>query len=405
MAKKALEGIKVVEFSWVVAGPQVGIYLAHYGATVIRIESARRIDPARASMPYKDNIVGINRCGPYDFFNSGKLGMTLDLSNPKGIEVAKRLVAWGDIVGENFAPGVIERMGLGYEELKKVKPDIIMYSSSNLGQTGPEARHPGLGALLVAYAGFTHFTGWPDRKPVQPFGFYTDFPAPRFTLIALLAALDYRRRTGKGQYLDVSQIEAGIHFLAPMVMDYTVNNRVQGRNGNRCPYAAPHGAYPCQGEDRWCAIAVFSDEEWKTFVEVMGSPPWAIEEKWSTLLSRKQNEDELDQWIGEWTKVLTAEDVMAKLQAAGVSAGVVKNAVDIVDDPQLAFRHYFWEVDHPEMGMHYYDGAGGFALSKTPEQVSQPSPLLGQHTEYVCREILHMSDDEFIDLLNQGVFE
>ncbi|MFC1954070.1 CaiB/BaiF CoA transferase family protein [Chloroflexota bacterium] len=405
MAKQALEGLKVVDFGWVIAGPQVGIYFAHHGATVIRVESMHRVDVTRTSMPYKDNKPGINRCGVFDFFNSNKLGMGLNLSHPRGVEVAKRLVAWGDVVGENFAPGVMRKLGLNYEELKKVRPDIIMYSSSNLGQTGPEAGQPGLGVQLVSYSGFTSLTGWPDRMPVQPYGVYTDFPAPRLTVAAVLAALEYRRRTGKGQYLDISQMEAGIHFLAPAVMDYAVNRRVQTRNGNRCDYAAPHGAYPCKGDDRWCAIAVFSDEEWAALRQVMGNPGWARAAKLATLRGRKKHEDELDERLAQWTKDSMAEEVMEKLQAASVPAGVVKNAADIQDDPQLAYRHYFWSIEHPEIGMHHYDSAGGCILSKTPEEVEMPSPLLGQHTEYICREILGMSDAEFIDLLTQGVFE
>lgn len=404
MAKHAFEGLKLVDFCWVAAGPIVGLYLAHHGATVVRIESMRRPDIIRAVSPYKDNKPGINRSGNWDFFNSGKLGMSLDLSHPRGLEIAKRLVAWGDVVGENFAPGVINRLGLGYDELRKIKPDIIMYSSSNLGQTGPEARQPGYGVHLVSYSGFTYLTGWPDRVSTQPYGAYTDFIAPRFLLTAVLAAIDYRRRTGKGQYLDISQLEVGVHFIAPVTMDYMVNKRVQTRAGNKCPYAAPHQAYPCQGDDRWCAIGVFNDEEWNALCRVMGNPDWAEKPEFATLLARKRNEDELNERVGEWTRNFTAEELMERLQAVGVPAGVVKNAADVQDDPQLAHRHFFWQLEHPEIGMHNYEGPG-FILSKTPTEIKSPSPLMGQHTEYVCREILGMSDEEFIDLLSQGVLE
>ena len=404
MAKQALEGLKVVDFCWAVAGPIIGLYLAHHGATVIRIESMRRVDICRVTAPYKDNKPGINRSGTFPAFNSNKFGMALNLSHPKGIEVAKRLAAWSDIAGENFTPGVIERLGLSYDELKKVKPDIIMYSSSNLGQTGPEAAQPGYGHHLVSYSGFTHLTGWPDRMSTQPYGAYTDFVAPRFLVAAILAAVDYHRRTGKGQYLDLSQLETGIHFMAPVIMDYTVNKRVETRDGNRCPYAAPHGAYPCQGDDRWCAIGVFSDGEWNALCQVMGNPEWTKEATFATLLSRKENEEELNERLGEWTRNFTAEEVMEKLQAAGVPAGVVKNAADIQDDPQLAYRHYFWQLEHPEIGKHYCEAAG-FTLSKTPTEIRMPAPLLGQHTESVCREMLGMSDEEFVDLFNQDVFE
>ena len=404
MAKQALEGLKVVDFCWAAAGPIVGLYLAHHGATVVRIESMRRFCLTRSSQPYKDNKPGINRSAFFTIYNSNKLGVSLNLSHPKGVEVAKRLVAWGDIAGENFTPGVMDRLGLGYGDLKKVKPDIIMFSSCNLGQTGPEATQPGLGAHLVGYAGFTHLTGWPDRPPVQPYAAYTDYLGPRFLVAALLAAVDYRRRTGKGQYLDLSQLEIGVHHIAPVIMDYTVNRRIETRDGNRYPYAAPHGAYPCQGNDRWCAIGVFNDEEWNALCQAMGNPEWTKEAKFATLLGRKENEEELNERLGEWTRSFTAEEVMEELQAAGVPAGVVKNAADILDDPQLAHRHYFWQLEHPEIGVHSCE-AEGFTLSKTPTEIRMPAPLLGQHTEYVCREMLGMSDEEFIDLFNQGVFE
>ncbi len=404
MTKKALEGLKVAEFSWVVAGAIVGLYLAQHGATVIRIESVHRPDTIRTIPPYKDNKPGINRAVVYTSVNSGKFGMSLNLSHPKGIEIAKRLVAWSDVVGENFAPGAMKRRGLDYEELRKIKPDIIMYSSSNLGQTGPEAARAGYGMHVVGYSGLSHITGWPDRVPAQPFMAYNDFLAPRFQVAAVLAAVDYRRRTGKGQYLDISQLEAGVHFMSPVALDYTVNKRIWTRDGNRCPYAAPHGAYPCQGDERWCAIGVFSDEEWDALCRVMGNPEWVGEAKFATLLGRKENEEELNERLGEWTKNFSAEEVMERLQAAGVSAGVVKNGADIQNDPQSAYRHYLWQLEHPEIGKQYYEAAG-FTLSKTPTDIERPAPILGQHTEYVCREILGMSDTEFVDLFNQGVFE
>ena len=404
MPRQALEGLKVAEFCWVAAGPIVGLYLAYHGATVIRIESMRRPDILRAVSPYKDNIPGVNRSGNWDFFNSDKLSMTINLSHPKGVEVAKRLVAWSDVVGESFAPGVIDRLGLGYRELKKVKPDIIMYSSSNLGQTGPEARQPGYGVHLVSYSGFTDLTGWPDRPATQPYGAYTDFIAPRFLLCALLAALDYRRRTGEGQYLEISQLEAATYFIAPAIMDYTVDGRIESRVGNKCPYAAPHGVYPCQGHDRWCAIAVFNDEEWAALCRVMGDPEWAEKAEFATLLVRKENEEELNERIGKWTTNFSVQELMEKLQGVGVPAGVVKNVADVQEDPQLAYRHYLWQLDHAEIGTHSYDGAG-FLLSRTPAKKRRPAALLGEHTEYVCREILGMSDEEFIELLSEGALE
>lgn len=405
MGRQALEGLKVLDLSWVIAGPIVSLYLAHHGATVVRVESMKRPDPVRKTQPCKDNIPGVNRCVDFDAWNSNKLSMSLNLAHPKGREIAKRLVAWADVVGENFAPGVTERMGLTYADLKKVKPDIIMYSSSNLGQTGPEARQPGYGVMLAAYSGFTHLTGWPDRVSSQPHGAYNDFVAPRLLVSALLAAIEYRRRTGKGQHLDVSQLEAGIQFLLPVVLDYTVNGRIQTRQGNRSPCAAPHNAYRCQGDERWCAISIFTDGEWQGLRRVMGEPAWAQDARFTTFLGRKNNEDELDRRLSEWASAFTAEESMARLQAAGVPAGVVKNAADIQQDPQLTHRRYFTEVAHPEIGLHYYEGITGSIMSRTPAEIRTPSPLLGQHTDYVAREILHMTEQEVVELREEGVLE
>lgn len=381
MTRQALEGLKVVDFCWAVAGPLVGLCLAQHGATVIRVESMRRVDLSRVCMPYKDNKPGVNRSGFYTLYNNSKLGMSVDFSNPKGVEIAKRLVAWSDIAGENFAPGIMAKWGLNYDELKKVKPDIIMYLSSNLGQTGPEASQPGYGNHLVGYSGLTHLTGWPDRPPTQPYGPYTDYIGGRFWVAAIMAAVEYRRRTGKGQYLDLAQLEISVHHIAPVVMDYTVNQRIETRDGNQCAYAAPHCVYPCRGDDRWCAIGVFLDEEWNAMCRAMGDPEWAKEERFSTLLERKKNEIEPDKRVGDWTRNLTAEDVEEKLQAVGVPAGVVENAADIVADPQLVHRSYFRQSKHPEIGWQNYETAG-FVLSKTPTEITAPAPLIGPHTQF-----------------------
>ena len=403
--KKALEGLKVVEFSWAVSEPFVGLILAQHGATVVHVESMRRFDILRLSAPFKDDVMDINHASLFAWFNGNKYGMNLDLSHPKGTEIAKKLVEWSDIVGENFAPGVMNRLGLGYDDLQKVKPDIIMCSTSNMGQTGPLASQPGFGVQLVAYSGFADLTGWPDRGPSQPFAAYTDFIAPPLLLVAVMAAVEYRRRTGKGQYLDLSQMETSIHFMAPTVMDYMVNQRVATRNGNRCSFAAPHGVYPCQGDDRWCAIAVFSDEEWNALCQVMDHPEWTKDMKFSTLVGRKNNEDVLDEELTKWTRHFTPEEVMERLQSVGVPASVVKDAIDVRDDPQLVHRQWRKQLEHPDMGMHNYDIGGGFILSKTPAEMDMPAPVMGQHTEFVCREMLGMSDEEFVDLYGQDVFK
>lgn len=399
----ALAGVKVADFTWALAGPWTTTYLASHGATVVRVESGKRPCVLRTMAPYKDKRPGLDRSACFAYYNSNKYSISLNMSHPKGLELAKKLVAWADIVGENFTPGTMERWGLGYEDLKKINPDIIMFRSSNQGQTGPHAMQPGFGMQLLGLAGFPQFTGWADRDPDTLAIAYTDVISPRFTVAALMAALDYRDRTGKGQVLDVAQLEAGLHFLAPAIMEYTVNGRETPRAGNRCPCAAPHGTYPCKGDDRWCAIAVFTDEEWQAFSRVVARP-WTQEPGFATLLGRKQNEDELDRLVGEWTVQFTAEEVMRLMQDAGVAAGVVESTADLLQDAQLKARNHFWVLHHRELGAFSHLGQA-FKLSETPADPRMPAPCLGEHTEYVCTKILGMPDEEFIGLMADGVFE
>jgi benzylsuccinate CoA-transferase BbsF subunit len=273
-----------------------------------------------------------------------------------------------------------------------------------MGQTGPHRQLAGYGPLLQGLAGFVHLTGWPDKAPVLVDRSYPDMIAPRYGVAAVIAALDYKRRTGQGQYIDLAQYETCIHWLAPTILDYTANRRVQGRTGNKHPSAAPHGAYRCQGEDRWCAITVFTDLEWAAFCNVICNPPWTKEEKFKNLLSRKQNEEELNERVEEWTVDHKAEEVMSLMQQAGVRAGAVQTVEDVVEkDPQLKHRHFFWKVKHPEMGEVTYVRPA-YLLSGTPAQISQPSPVLGQHTEHVCKELLGLSEEEYSGLLVDNVF-
>jgi benzylsuccinate CoA-transferase BbsF subunit len=377
--------------------------LADQGAEVIKIEGKSRPDVWRVSPPFKDNVVGYNRGGVFNVINTSKKSITLNLSKPKGLDIAKRLVAWADVVTENFAGGAMEKMGLGYEELRKIKPDIIMLSAAMMGQSGPYTNMPGFGAQLTALTGFTHVAGWPDRQPAD-LGHYTDFIAPRYNALAILAALDYRRRTGKGVYLDMAQFEGCVNFISPIILDYTANKRIDSREGNHIKHASPHGAFRCLGEDRWCVLAVLNDKEWKAFCKVIGGPAWTKDPKFSTLSGRKQNEDELEKLVETWTSTRTAEQVMELMQAAGVAAGVVQDGADLFDsDPQVKFRNFFHEIEPPEMGK-YFTVAPPYKLSKAGYEI-HPAPLMGEHNEYVFKEILHMNDEEIADLIAEGVVE
>jgi benzylsuccinate CoA-transferase BbsF subunit len=398
-------GLKIASFCWAVVGPLTMKYFADYGATVIRVETSKRPCIMRISAPYKDGQPGLNRSGYFNHFSANILSLALNMEKPQASEVAKRLVAESDVVMENFTPGVMEKWGLGYEELKRVKPDIIMLRQSGFGAWGPYAHLPAFGMILSAMAGLPNFIGWPDGMPL-PVGVspYTDCISPRFATAALIAALDYRNKTGKGQLLDLSQFETSLYFIMPALLDYAANGREPPRIGNSCPYATPHGVYPCKGDDRWCTIAVNSDKQWANLCTVIGKTEYIDDARFNTLLNRKKHEDEINEIVSSWTIKFTPEEVMTQMQAAGVPAGIVKNAADIYDDPQLRQRNLLWPLNHPDMGLFTHLGQG-FELSKTPAQACTPSPRLGEHTEYVCTKILGMNDEEFVELVSAGVFE
>lgn len=401
MAKLPLEGVKVADFCWVWTGPTTTKVLADFGATVVRIESKKRLGVWRIQLPFKDDVPGPNRGAVFNSINTGKMAVTINLAHPRGIELAKKFVAWADIVADNFAGGAMERMGLSYEVLRKIKPDIIMMSSALMGQTGPWHDSPGYGDQLSAISGLHQISGWPDRIPGE-IGFYTDFIAPRFNALTILAALDYHRRTGKGQYLDIAQHQGGVQYMAPLLLDYVVNKRVAVRRGNQDDYAAPHNAYRCRGEDRWCAIAVFTDEDWESFCRVIGNPAWTKDPRFATLEVRKENEEELNKLVAAWTVNQVDEDVMNRMQAAGVGAGRIGNAEDQMEhDPQLKYRHFYWEQDHPELGK-YRPPRQPCVLSKTPCEIRR-APLVGEHNEYAFKEILGMTDDEIAELVIEDV--
>lgn len=399
--KQALEGIKVADFSWSVVGPLATKHLADHGATVVRVESHTRPGINRVGGPYKDDIPGLDHSSLYSWFNTSKYGMSLNLRKAKSREVARRLVMWADVLVESFTPGTMKRFGLDYETVRKARPDIVYASTSCYGQYGPAALKPGFGQTATALAGITNMIGWPDQATMANAMPHTDFINPPFLVTTILAALDYRRRTGKGLYLDQSQTECGVHFFAPPVMDYLVNQRVMERNGNHHPHAVPHNVYPCRGDDRWCAIAVFNDEAWKGFCDAIGNPQWAKEAKFATLSRRKKNEEELDRLVSEWTLNVTCEEAVNRLQKRGVAAGVVKTIRELYEDPQLAHLGFWRYLDHPVLGVHAHVGPP-YRLSRTPDR-QFTSPCLGQHNEYVYKELLGFSDDEVEDMLIEGV--
>jgi benzylsuccinate CoA-transferase BbsF subunit len=313
---------------------------------------------------------------------------------------------WADMVTENFTPGTMEGWGLGYDALKKVNPKLIMFSASMLGRGGPLEKQPGFGAVLSSLAGLTNITGWPDRGPVNPYGAYTDFIVPRFAVASILAALDYRRRTGEGTHLDMSQLETSLHFSSPLLLDYAINGVEPTRQGNRDAGAAPHGVYPCQGEDRWIAIACFSDAEWHALRQVIApsGDSWPDQERFSSLRGRKAAEDELDRFMADWTQGWEAKTLMETLQQAGVPAGMVNDTRDLFEDAQLQYRGHYQYLDHAEIGR-YASEKSEFNLSRTPGKLDRPAPMMGEHNEYVLRELVGLTEPEYQSLKDDAVLE
>jgi benzylsuccinate CoA-transferase BbsF subunit len=331
------------------------------------------------------------------------MSIALNLAKPKGIEVARKLAAWADIVVDNFAGGAMPRMGLGYDVLRQINPHLIMMSSAMMGQSGPYLKLRGFGQHLTALTGFNQIAGYEDRSPGF-LGYYTDFISPHINQLALLGALEYRRRTGRGMYIDAAQIESCLHFLTPVLLDYTVNGTIAGQMGNRHLNAAPHGAYRCKGDDCWCVIAVFSEEEWQTFCRVTGQIQLTTDPRFGTMEIRKQNEDELDALVERWTLTKTPEEVMRLLQEAGVAAGVIQDSRDLYErDPQLKHRNFYQVLDHPEVGK-YRAVAPAFRMSKSNFHIRR-APLLGEHNKHVLKNILHMQDEEIAELIVEGVLE
>ena len=402
--RMALENVRIADFSWVGVGPATTGFLAACGATVIRIESNTRPDRLRISAPYKDGKPGVNRSGYFPLFNANKYSIAINLKHPVGADLARKLAVWSDIVCESFTPGIMTKFGLGYKDLKKLKPDIIMISMSIHGGSGPYRQHIGYGHELVGLVGASNLTGWPDRQPSQPYGAYTDWTTPRLAASAIMAALINRNETGEGQYIDFSQFESGLQFFIPSLLDYSVNKRIARRKGNRCFFAAPHGVYRCKGEDNWCAISVLDDKQWDAFCHVIGNLPWTKEERFASLRGRKANEDDLDRLVEKWTSTFTSDEVMVLMQQGGVPAGIVHSSEGLLADPQLKHRNHFWEMKHAELGTALHLSPA-FRLSKTPVKPLRPAPELGEHTEYIARTVLGIEGEEFVDLLNQGVFD
>jgi len=404
-ALQPFEGLLVADFSWAVAGPLTTRYLTEHGATVVRVESCdpKAMDIVRLVPPYFDDQPSLESAGLFHRININKLSLALDLGNPGGREVARQLALRADVVVENFRAGVMAKWGLDYASLRRENPGLIYLSSTNLGQTGPMSRYGGFGNLLTAYAGFYALTGWPEGEPLPLPGAYTDYITPVLSGVALIAALGLRERTGQGQHIDVSQMECGLQMLGLPLLQQAALGQDWPRRGNRSPEACPHGVFPCAGRDRWCAIAVRGDQQWRALQEALGSPAALADQAWASMAGRRAQEERLERELSAITAGLEARELMRRLQERGVPAGLVADSEDIFKDPQLASRGFYQKLDHPLLGERWIMQSPAL-FGRTPQMMARHAPCLGQDSLRVCSEILEMPRAVIDNLAALGAF-
>jgi crotonobetainyl-CoA:carnitine CoA-transferase CaiB-like acyl-CoA transferase len=399
--RSLFEGLKVADFAWVAALPLVSKDLANLGATVVKVESEKFVDPLRMLPPWKDGIPNVNGTYCAANYNQSKLGLGLDLASEEGREVALRMVDWADVVTESFTAGSAAKLGLDYETLRKRKPELIMISSCMRGQTGPEAQYTGFGLQGAGLAGFVAMTGWPDRLPSGPWGAYTDFIAPRYSLAALGAALHHRDRTGEGQYIDVAQVEAAVHFLSPALLDYTVNGRIVDRPGCASERACPNGVFATRGNERYIAIACESAAHWRALCAVVPDMHEFAKPELDELGARIAQRTELEAALAAWCAEQEPFEADRALRGAGVPAWVVMRATDLHADPQLIDRGFFIDLEHPHLGQVRLDGPVT-RFSGTPSAPTHAGPTIGQHSFEVLTDLLGYSDEEVAALAVSG---
>ncbi len=390
----ALAHVNVVEFGGYAAGPHIGKMLANFGATVVHVESHGRPDGFRLEYPpFKDGRAGVNRGGCFALFNDSKYGVTVDLKKPEGLELGRRLTDWADLVIENMRPGVMARLGLAYDEVSQTNPRLVMLSTCNMGQTGPRAHTPGFGSQLSSLAGFCGATGEADGPPMLLYGPYIDFIASLMGCSAALAALDRSRRSGQGAWIDISQYECGLHFMAAAILSYHRDGAVAERCGNADMVAAPHGAYQCRDE-RWLTLSCWSDVEFTALAKVLGGRTMAEDARFDGIEKRRNNSQALDEIVADSLRNRDAQETAESLQRVGVAAYPVNTIADLFTDPQLRERRTWRYRTHEEIGEQAYL-MPGFDLASTPGDISRPAPVLGGDNGIVFRDFVGLTEDEF----------
>jgi crotonobetainyl-CoA:carnitine CoA-transferase CaiB-like acyl-CoA transferase len=403
MSRRApLEGVRVADFTWVWAGPFCTLQLAHLGAEVIRVETATRLCVTRLLPPFAEFQAGPNRSGYFNQYNQGKKSITIDLKRSEGIEVAKRLCAASDVVVENFAAGVMERIGLGYEVVRALRPDVIMIALSGYGATGPDSDKVSYGPAQVPLSGLSSVTGYRGYPPMHVGISYGDPTGGLHGAVAVLAALLRRARTGRGQYIDLSQWETSMAVLPEAILEQTMNGAAPSRDGNRDPHMAPHGVFRAAGDDRWIAIAIEDDDAWRRFARVLGDPALADDPRFATLGARKRHEDELEDLVTAWSAAREPQEAVAVLQEAGIAAFVSATNQDLAEDPHLAARGFPVAFEHPEVGTRMHLGVP-WRMSSSESRVRHAAPCLGADTDQVLRDVCRLAPEEIERLRAVGV--
>lgn len=401
MNKDALSGVRIADFSWVLAGPSATLLLSLMGAEVIKIESLKRLDQSRQNTLNEQGLPDYDNSPYFNVVNLNKKGIRINLSRPEGVELARKVVAESDVVIENMRPGVMDKLGLGYKDLVKVKPDIIMLSSSGFGSSGPYREYAGFAPIFAAFGGLAHLTGYEDGEPNTMSG-VMDLRIGTITAFAILAALVNRQETGNGQFIDLSSSECVSALIGPQLMEYTMNRRSPFRCGNQDAIMAPHNCYRCKGHDNWISIAISDDAEWEAMCRVMGNPAWTEDEAFAGVYNRWENREKLDSLISEWTVNYTHYEVMEMLQAAGVAAMPSFSAEELLADPHVRARDIIQEVRHPVMGKKMVVNPA-WKMSETPVKINSASPLLGEHNRQVFGDLLGMSDEEIKKLEDEQI--
>ena len=388
-----LEGVKVLDFMWAMAGPAASRVLADYGAEIVRVESSNKLDAVRSISPFPADVADPDKSGIYHNMNAGKRGLTLDMAKPGAVDVIWDLIDWADVVLESFSPKAMTAWDLDYQQIQKRRPDIIMASSCLMGQTGPLAMLAGFGTMAAAISGFFYPVGWTDRAPTGPYSAYTDYTSPRWLVASVMGALEHKRRTGQGQYIDLSQAEAALHLMAPALLEYSVNGNIWERAGNRDIVFAPQGGYPTSGNDNWIAISCKDDDQWQSLAQEMNSGDLAD----LTADERHAQHDELDSVISAWTVEQEGIELMERLQTLGVAAHIVQNSPELVADEQMTHRGCFVEVAHASHEPFFVDGTR-FHMSRTPAQVTHAGPIFGEHTFEILMECAGYDPDQIAEL-------